>query len=121
MRTMRTFTTHDYNTYWEYKIVRARHGEFARRDYLIALLRQEARAGWIMTEKYSDGQVRFKRPRSARAGDRYLPPTIDPYRTVFVATPHLASQNLHLFALAITLVMALIAIALLVLLVSLPG
>ncbi len=67
MRTMRTTSAFEYDTYWEYKIVRARHGEFARRDHLTDLLRQEARAGWIMTEKYSDGQVRFKRARSARA------------------------------------------------------
>lgn len=121
MRILRSTSAFDYDPYWEYKIVRARHGEFAYRQHFTDLLRQEARAGWIITEQFSAGQVRFKRPRSARAGDRFLPPDVDPYRTIFIPAPHRASQNLHLVALAIALVMALIAIALLGVLASLPG
>ncbi|MBL7183949.1 MAG: hypothetical protein ISS50_05825 [Anaerolineae bacterium] len=34
-----------------------------------------------MLEKFDNSRIRFKRPRSARARDAYLPAGVDPYRT----------------------------------------
>lgn len=118
-------TGHEQNTLWddsqwEFKIVRARNREFGQRDHLEALLREEALAGWIMTDKYNDSQVRFRRRRIARVQDRYLPPHIDPYRTVYIPDASAGVQNLHLIALAIVLSVLLVAIAMLAVLVSLP-
>ena len=45
------------------------------------LLEEEAQTGWVMLEKLDDSRIRFKRPRSARTKDAYLPDGVDPYRT----------------------------------------
>ncbi len=108
------------DTQWEFKIVRARNREFGQREHLETLLREESLAGWIMTDKYNDSQVRFRRRRAARSQDRFLPPHIDPYRTIYIPAASLSAQNLHLIALAIVLAVVLVAIALVVVLVSLP-
>lgn len=39
-----------------------------------------------MLEKFDDYRIRFKRPRSARVKDTYLPAGIDPYRTRYGAS-----------------------------------
>ncbi len=101
---------------WEYKIVRARNGEFGDREHLRALLRQEGRAGWTMIEKYDDYQVRFKRPCSAREWDDQLPPGVDPYRTIY----HFSRDMDAIFALALAgaLFVVIFAMVILVVLVS---
>jgi hypothetical protein len=104
---------------WEYKIVRARNGEFGQRHHLEALLQQEALAGWEIVAKYNDSQVRLKRPRSARAWDDALPPYIDPYRTVYIAPS--TNDTLHAIILTISLIFAVIVIAVLGILASLPS
>ncbi len=106
---------------WEYKIVRARNREFGYREHLEALLREEALAGWIMTEKYNDSQVRFKRHRSSRHNDRFLPAAIDPYRTLYTPPQHRDAQHLHVLLLVIALAVALTAMVLVVLLATLPA
>jgi hypothetical protein len=108
-----------FDTTWEYKIVRARHSEFGYRHHLEALLQQEALAGWEIVEKYDDSQVRFKRPRSARAWDDALPPYIDPYRTMYIAPSN--NDALHAIILTFGLIFAIIVIAVLGILASLPG
>jgi hypothetical protein len=44
-----------------------------------AVLEEEARAGWVLVEKFDDSRLRLKRPQSARAADDSL--DFDPYRT----------------------------------------
>jgi hypothetical protein len=66
---------------WEFKIVRSERGAFRKPQVLSQLVEEEAQAGWVMLEKFDDNRVRFKRPRSARARDIYLPEGVDPYRT----------------------------------------
>ena len=70
---------------WEYKIVRAQHGELGQPAALETLVREEARAGWTLVEVYGDRWARFARPRTARRKDALLPRGIDPYRTVYAA------------------------------------
>ena len=68
---------------WEFKIVRSDSAAFRNPEVLKKLVEEEARAGWVMLEKFDDGRVRFKRPRSARARDAFLPDGVDPYRTQY--------------------------------------
>lgn len=114
-------SSHWDETQWEYKIVRARNREFGQREHLETLLREESIAGWVMTDKYNDSQVRFIRHRSARANDPYLPPAIDPYRTIYVPPTRAHDQNLHALVLLFVVLSVLMALVLLVLLVSLVG
>ncbi|MCK4452634.1 MAG: hypothetical protein KAX26_18845 [Anaerolineae bacterium] len=56
---------------------------FRKPEVLNRLLEEEAQTGWVMLEKLDDSRIRFKRPRSARAKDAYLPDGVDPYRTQY--------------------------------------
>jgi hypothetical protein len=66
---------------WEFKIVRANTGVFGKPAEFTKLIQEEARAGWVLVEKFDNSRVRFKRPVSARESDAQLPPEVDPYRT----------------------------------------
>jgi len=78
---MTTYTQDDLTNDWEFKIVRSESGAFRNPKVLDKLVEEEAQAGWVMLEKLDDSRVRFKRPRSARAKDAYLPEGVDAYRT----------------------------------------
>ena len=78
---MTPYTQDDLANDWEFKIVRSETAAFRKPEVLSKLLEEEAQAGWVMLEKLDDSRVRFKRPRSARARDAYLPDGVDPYRT----------------------------------------
>jgi hypothetical protein len=82
---MARYTQDDLSNDWEFKIVRSESGAFRKPEVLRKLIEEEARAGWMMLEKFDDRRVRFKRPRSARARDVLLPPGVDPYRTRYGA------------------------------------
>jgi hypothetical protein len=82
---MTTYTSEELNEDWEFKIVRANSAAFRKPEALQKLLQEEAVAGWTMLEKFDDSRIRFKRPRSAREQDAYLPEAIDPYRTQYGA------------------------------------
>ena len=79
------YTQEDLSNDWEFKIVRSESGAFRKPDVLRKLVEEEARAGWVMLEKFDDRRVRFKRPRSARTRDVLLPPGVNPYRTRYGA------------------------------------
>ncbi len=89
---MALYTQEDLNEDWEFKIVRSGTTAFRKPEVLKKLMEKEGRAGWIMLEKLDDSRVRFKRPRSARAKDAYLPEGVDPYRTRYgsATNPHTA-------------------------------
>lgn len=78
---MTQYTREDLKDDWEFKIVRSGSGAFRKPEALEKLVEEEARAGWVMLEKFDDSRVRFKRPRTARARDGFLPEGVDPYRT----------------------------------------
>jgi len=80
---MTDYTRDDIREDWEFKIVRSESGAFRRPEVLERLIEEEAQAGWVMLEKFDDNRVRFKRPRSARARDDFLPDGFDPYRTQY--------------------------------------
>lgn len=69
---MTGYTQDDLNNDWEFKIVRSDTAAFRKPEVLKKLLEEEARVGWVMLEKFDDGRVRFKRPRSARTRDALL-------------------------------------------------
>ncbi len=77
------YTQDDLSDNWEFKIVRSESAAFRKPEVLKKLLEEEARAGWVMLEKFDDSRIRFKRPRSARTRDILLPPDVDPYRTQY--------------------------------------
>ena len=78
---MAQYTQDDLKSGWEFKIVRSDTAAFRKPEVLGKLIEEEAQAGWVMLEKFDDSRVRFKRPRSARARDSFLPDGVDPYRT----------------------------------------
>ena len=80
---MAKYAQDDLNNGWESKIVRSESGAFRKPEALPRLIEEEARAGWVIEEKFDDSRVRFKRPRSARTRDALLPPGTDPYRTQY--------------------------------------
>jgi hypothetical protein len=82
---MTQYTQDELANDWEFKIVRSETPAFRKPKVLNQLIEEEAQAGWVMLEKLDDGRVRFKRPRSARAKDAYLPEGVDPYRTRYGA------------------------------------
>ena len=77
------YSQDDLSNDWEFKIVRSESAAFRKPEALRKVIEEEARAGWVMLEKFDDGRIRFKRPRSARTRDALLPPGIDPYRTQY--------------------------------------
>ena len=79
--TMTSYTQTDLSEGWEFKILRSVTGAFGDPDRLRQALDQEARAGWVLVEKFDNGRVRLKRPASARSGDAAL--GFDPYRTSY--------------------------------------
>jgi hypothetical protein len=79
---MTQYSPDDLANEWEFKIVRSSTSAFRRPATLQKLIDEEARAGWVMVEKFDDDRVRFKRRRGARAA-LDLPPGYDPYRTQF--------------------------------------
>ena len=80
---MTQYTQDDLRDDWEFKIIRSDTGAFRKPEVLERLIEEEAQAGWVMLEKFDDTRVRFKRPRSARASDAFLPDGVDPYRTQY--------------------------------------
>jgi hypothetical protein len=83
---MTQYTPGDLSNDWEFKIVRSATGAFRNPKALNKLIAEEAQAGWVMLEKFDDSRIRFKRPRSARVKDTYLPAGVDPYRTHYGAS-----------------------------------
>ena len=99
---MTSYTQDDLSDNWEFKIIRSDSGAFRKPEVLKALLEEEARAGWVMLEKFDDGRVRFKRPRSARNRDALLPPDVDPYRTQYgISSTRIALLAVSLMMLAL--------------------
>lgn len=64
---------------WEFKILRAHTRAFKKPEVLQQVCEEEAKAGWMLVEKFDDCRLRFKRPLSARARDAAL--SGDAYRT----------------------------------------
>ena len=82
---MTGYTHDDLREDREFKIVRSDSGAFRNPEVLNQLVEEEARAGWVLLEKFDDNRVRFKRSRSARSRDAFLPSDVDPYRTQYGA------------------------------------
>ncbi|MEM9353688.1 MAG: hypothetical protein AAGA92_11800 [Planctomycetota bacterium] len=76
---MTPYSPEDLNDDWEFKILRSATSAFKKPEKLREVLDEEARAGWMLVEKFDDQRVRLKRPASARSNDRSL--GFDPYRT----------------------------------------
>jgi hypothetical protein len=75
------YSAEDLSGEWEFKILTSENGAFRKAEALRRVCAEEARAGWILLEKISDIQLRFKRRISARANDANL--DFDPYRTTY--------------------------------------
>lgn len=109
---MATYTREELEEDWEFKIVRANSPAFRKPEELQKLLEEEALAGWTMVEKFDDSRVRFKRPRSAREQDAYLPQGVDPYRTQYGAPAVLYAALFIGVMFAIVLVLVIVALLL---------
>jgi hypothetical protein len=76
---MTPYTPQDIAEPWEFKILRSAASQFRNPAWLRSILEEEARAGWIMIEKFDNSRLRLKRLASARVNDATL--GFDPYRT----------------------------------------
>jgi len=76
---MTPYSPSDLAEHWEFKIIRSATGKFRDPVFLKRTLDEEARAGWMLLEKFDNSRVRLKRAASARQGD--LGRGVDPYRT----------------------------------------
>jgi hypothetical protein len=106
---MTQYTQDDLTNDWEFKIVRSGTAAFRKPEVLSKLIEEEAQAGWVMLEKLDDSRVRFKRPRSARARDAYLPDGMDPYRTQYgaLSAPTAAAVGMLIVGLVVLALVAL--------------
>src|SRR5688572_1769421 len=76
---MTSYSSADIAQDYEFKIMRSSWGEFRSTHKLQKVLDEEARAGWVLVEKFDNSRIRLKRPASARQRDGKL--DFDPYRT----------------------------------------
>jgi len=83
---MTGYRPEDLNQDWEFKILRSTVGAFGSPERLHRFLEEEARAGWVLVEKFDNSRLRLKRPASARERDGKL--HIDPYRTYVGVSPN---------------------------------
>jgi len=75
---MSPYSKQDLAENWEFKIIRSATSMFKDPEKMRAVLDEEARAGWVLVEKFDNQRIRLKRPHSARAADATL--GFDPYR-----------------------------------------
>jgi len=76
---MAQYTADDLAGGWEFKFLRSACSEFKKPEKLREYLDEEAKAGWMLLEKFDGSRLRLKRPVSARAKDGAL--GFDAYRT----------------------------------------
>jgi hypothetical protein len=95
---------------WEFKILRSTSSAFGKPDVLRTALEEEARAGWVLVEKFDDQRLRLKRRAEARANDYAA--DVDPYRTYIGRTPQ--QQGMQVLAWVLGLTLALIGVGVLV-------
>jgi hypothetical protein len=81
---MTAYSAQDLAEDWEFKIIRSSTAAFRNSEKLRRILEEEARAGWILVEKFDNSRIRLKRPAKARAGDGAL--AFDSYRS-YVGLP----------------------------------
>jgi len=87
---------------WEFKILRSAQGRFRDPAQLATFLTEEARAGWMLVEKFDDSRIRLKRPASAKAKDHSL--DFDPYRIHVGISPNTHALIVVAITLAVTFV-----------------
>ena len=76
---MTPYTKKDLTEGWEFKILRSTTNAFKHPEKMKTALEEEARAGWVLVEKFDEGRIRLKRPAGAKESDANL--DFDPYRT----------------------------------------
>ena len=64
---------------WEFKILRSASGVFERPERMREILEEEARAGWVLVEKFDSNRLRLKRSPEMGKNDRDL--GFDAWRT----------------------------------------
>ena len=59
---MTPYQPQDLNDGWEFKILRSLTGAFGKPEKLREFLDEEAKAGWVLVEKFDNNRIRLKRP-----------------------------------------------------------
>jgi hypothetical protein len=83
--TLTSYGRDDLTEEWEFKILRSTKPTFRDPESFRRILDEEARAGWVLVEKFDNSRVRLKR-RAGRS-DGGPRAEVDPYRTYVGATP----------------------------------
>ena len=74
-----TYSQNELNQDWEFKILHSARGAFRDPQRLREVLDEEARAGWVLLEKFDNSRIRLKRSPDGRHDDSHL--GIDPWRS----------------------------------------
>jgi hypothetical protein len=82
---MTPYQAADLSENWEFKILRSNTATFRKPERLAEILAEEAKAGWMLVEKFDDSRIRLKRPAGNRKSDDTL--GFDPYRTYVGMSP----------------------------------
>lgn len=107
---MANYSEADLQGAWEFKILRSNTGGFGNPETLRQACAEEAKAGWVLVEKFDNQRLRFKRPISARAGDAGV--GFDPYRSYYgVSSGAMVAIILVSVFLGVTALFAVIALA----------
>jgi hypothetical protein len=91
---------------WEFKILRSTESAFRDPEQLRRILEDEARAGWVLIEKFDDQRVRLKRKAGRSSSDFAAPLDFDPYRTYVGLTPNEQGRKVAIATVATILVIA---------------
>lgn len=76
---MTPYSDTDLDQGWEFKILRSATFAFRHPRVLQQVCEEEAKAGWVLVEKFDNQRLRFKRRATDRERDVGL--TVDPYRS----------------------------------------
>lgn len=87
---------------WEFKILRSASGVFESPERMQEVLAEEAKAGWILVEKFDRHRLRLKRSTEATKNDPHL--HFDAWRTQIGASQNKYEAKIALFAAGILLV-----------------
>jgi len=113
------YSQSELNQDWEFKILHSARGAFKDPQWLREVLDEEARAGWVLVEKFDNSRVRLKRSPDARHNDSHL--GVDPWRSYVGPTSNQRDAKIAMLVVGLLLAGVGVFLAVLIRFVGLPG
>ncbi len=117
--TLTTYSDKDLAQDWQFKILRSASGVFKKPEQLQEVLEEEARAGWLLVEKFDDHRIRLKRHAEASKNDRHA--GFDPWRSSIGASQGQREARIGILITALVLGVAALVFAVVFAIVGPPG